>query len=137
VTPRDSITLCIAAIGAVLGVINTVTSLNQQRVKLVVRAKHATFFSGGEFGEDMGCIEVTNLSSFPVFVSEIGFELVGRRDRLAIPTPITTDQKPFARKLESRASVTGYFDLPAHHQRDGKSYVKTDCGEKRLGNRLT
>jgi len=35
----ESITLAIAAIGAVLGVINTATSLNQQRVKLAVRAK--------------------------------------------------------------------------------------------------
>ena len=133
-TLRDSITLCIAAVGAVLGVINTVTSLDQQRVKLVVRVKYATPFSGGEFGEKMGCIEVTNLSSFPVFVSEIGFEIVGSKARLPVPTPITMDHEPFARKLESRASVTGYFELPAHHQRGGKSYVKTDCGEKRLGN---
>jgi len=135
-TLSESVTLCIAAVGAVLGIINTVMSLNQQRVKLIVRAKYAFFASGGDVSETMGCIEVTNLSNFPVFVSEIGFELVGSKDRLTITAPLTTDHQPFARKLESRASITGYFDLPGHHQRDGRSYVKTDCGEKRFGNRL-
>jgi len=84
----------------------------------------------------MGCIEVTNLSAFPIFVSEIGFELVGSKDRLTITAPLTADRQPFARKFESRASITGYFDLAAHYQRDDRSYVTTDCGEMRFGNRL-
>ena len=71
---KDIITISFASVGAVLGVINTVHAFNQDRLRLIVRAKHAYFVPYGVPGAKMGSIEVINLSAFPVFVSEIGFQ---------------------------------------------------------------
>jgi hypothetical protein len=131
---KDIVTVSLALLGAVLGIINTVHSLNQNRLKLVVRAKSAYPVFGGTFGQKMGCIEVTNLSAFPVYVSEIGFEIPHATNRLALLQPITTDGLSFARRLESRQSVTGYFQLDNSLSSGGRSYVKTDCNEIAHGN---
>src|SRR5437899_9792555 len=129
---KDFLTLLIALVGAVLGVINTLTARKEKRVKLVAKAKYAHMVSHmGDFGPQMGCIEVTNLSQFSVFVSEIGFEVIGNNRRFAVTQPITTDHLPFARKLESRQSVTGYFDLPtSSFGVAGRCSVSSQSGER-------
>jgi hypothetical protein len=85
----------------------------------------------------MGCIEVTNLSPFPVYVAEIGFEIIGSERRYAITQPLTYDHLPFARKLDSRQSISGLFDLAFQHGGvPGRCYVRTESGEKFYGNML-
>jgi hypothetical protein len=135
---KDIATLAIATTGAVLGIINTVSGSKQRKVKLSAIAKFATPFSGfGERGAPMGCIEVTNLSHFPVYVAEIGFEIIGSEQRYSITLPITMDGQPFARKLDSRQSITGYFDLNLRRGGvAGRCFVRTESGEKFFGNML-
>lgn len=134
---KDVVTIAIAAVGAVLGVINTLHSLNQNRVRLRVVPKFAHLVINGIMGDEKGCIEVINLSAFPVSVSEVGFTLgdgTARKGHKAqIAMPYTPDGKPFARRLESRESVTGYFDLDGLPHDIGKAYVKTDCDEVAYG----
>jgi len=132
---KDVITISIAALGAVLGIINTWHALDQRRVRLRVVPKIA-FAPGGEFGETMGCIEVVNLSSFPVSISEIGFTIDGdprKHRRLAILEPLTPDRQPIARTLEARHGVTGYFSLNRMEPSIQKAYVRTECGEVAYG----
>jgi len=134
---KDVVSVSLGAVGAALGIINTLNALNQQKVKLRVVPKIAMPFINGQFGKDMGCIEVTNLSAFSVTVSEIGFTMNGRKlgkgNRVTITDPFTADHQPFARRLQSRESITGYFDLNGITSTIGRAYVKTDCGEVAYG----
>jgi hypothetical protein len=144
---KDGITLSIAAIGAVLGTINTLHSLNQGRVKLRVIPKYAVPVIGGIYSSartvgdvgpksnKMACIEVINLSAFPVSLAEIGFTTKDRRNhtKIAVPLPFTTDGKPIARRLESREAVTGYFEWKGLNSSIDRAFAKTDCDEIRYG----
>jgi hypothetical protein len=133
---KDVITISIAAIGAVLGIVNTWHALDQRRVRLRVVPKIAHMVMGGDFGGPMGCIEVVNLSAFPISISEIGFTIDGdprKHRRLAILEPITPDRQPLARTLEPRHAVTGYFDLSHIVPGIQKAYVRTECDEVAYG----
>jgi len=133
---KDVVTMSVALVGAVLGVMNTWNAMDQRRVRLRVYPKVAVPMINGEFGTTMGCIEVINLSAFPVSIQEVGFTLrrnSRKGDRLTIVQPFTNDQQPLARRLESRQSVTAYFDLDARFQRAKSSYVRTDCDEMAYG----
>ena len=113
---KDVVTMSVALVGAVLGVMNTWNAMDQKRVRLRVSPRVAVPVIDGEFGKTMGCIEVINLSSFPVSIHEVGFTLrrnSRKGNRLTIVQPITNDGRPLARRLESRQSVTAYFDLDA------------------------
>lgn len=133
----NAVTLSIAVLGAALGVINTVNSLNQNRVKLKVRRKSAYFLTGEQWSDKMCSIEVINLSAFPVNVREIGFTLNGntarKGNRATILAPLTDDRKPFPRRLASREAVTGYFELHTLPEGIGRAYVMTDCDEVAYG----
>jgi hypothetical protein len=133
---KDVITVSIAMIGAVLGIINTWFALDQRRIRLRVVPKSAHPVIGGKMGNPMGCIEVVNLSAFPVSISEIGFTIDGdprKHRRLAILQPITSDNRPLARTLEPRHGVTGYFDIGDLTPDIQKAYVRTECGEVAYG----
>lgn len=127
---KDYITMGAAALGAGLGVMNTWNAMSQRRVRL--RVKPAYVNPGGVVGF---CIEVVNLSMFPVTIAEVGFSLRGRK-RLAVISPEFNDGKPWPRRLESRDAVTAYFDpaqIAQHRQRIGKAYARTSCGELGYG----
>jgi hypothetical protein len=130
-------TIICAVIGAVLGIINTYYAFVLRRVKLRVVPKVACFFSQGQFGPDMGCIEVTNLSTFPVTVSDVGFTINGdprKNPRAQIIQPIVQDGGPWPRRLDARASVSVYFQLlPLKQHNIKKAYALTDCGNVGYG----
>ena len=134
---KDIFTLCFAAVGAVLGVINTVHNLNQKRVRLKVIPKYAFPVSAqGELGQEMACIEVVNLSTFAVTITEVGFTIDGhprKGKRAALPQPLLFDGKPWPRRLEPRQSVSTYFELHKLPRKIGKAYAFTDCLETELG----
>jgi len=90
----EAITLSIAVIGAVLGIVNTVFALWQKRVRLRVRVMMAFDPEDRDLGEDRLpkkqsiAVEVTNLSEFPVTIQSVGFTLRSRL-RLAVRrTPV-------------------------------------------------
>jgi hypothetical protein len=131
-------TVSCAVIGAVLGIVNTWYVLIQRRVRLRVVPKLASFVSqAGQFGPDMGCIEITNLSTFPVTVSDVGFTINGdprKNPRAAIIQPIVQDGGSWPRRLDSRTSVSVYFQLqPLKQHNIKKAYALTDCGNVGYG----
>lgn len=139
---KDFLTMGCAAVGAVLGVINTVTSLNQRRVKLKVIPKTAVRSANGVFSHSnellpnsVLAIEIINLSAFPVTISETGFTLKGTNTRCVCPPgPISViDQKPWPRRLDSRESVTVYFRPHEFPRNVDLAYAETDCEERRYG----
>jgi hypothetical protein len=138
---RDFLTIGCAVLGAGLGIINTVTSLNQRRVKLRVIPKTAAGIGGGVFSHttellpnSVPAIEVINLSAFPVTIAEAGFTLTGSKARVVCPPQSVIDHKPWPRRLEARESVTVYFPPYAFPSNLYLAYAETDCQERRFGN---
>lgn len=83
-------------------------------------------------------MEIINLSKFPVILKEVGFSLRRDRGRLALITPIVPDGKFLPHKIESRDSITIYFDNEKLlNNRDivkiHKAYAKTACGKTCFG----
>ena len=137
---KDIVTIAMAGIGAVLGIINTLHQLNLNRVKLRVVPKSAVA-SGGvmihnrdEHLRGSGpCIEVINLSAFPVTISEVGYTLTGTKLRAGVGNPALFDGKPWPRRLEPRESVTAYVVEPRYAARIKKAFARTECGVTRYG----
>lgn len=133
VTAKDMFTISCAVIGAVLGIINTWNGLSQRKVRLRVVPKVAFPVShSGRLMDEMGCIEVLNLSTFPLTVTEVGFTIDGdprTKRRAAIVQPLIHDGKPWPRRLEARESVTAYFKFDGLSHEIQRAFAKTDCGE--------
>jgi hypothetical protein len=137
-TAVNAITLSIALLGAVLGIINTWKSINRDRLKLIVIPKHAIPVSNFINQNIRFCIEVINLSTFPVTITEIGLLYHNTNVRGAAINPIITDGGAFPRRLEPRTSFTAYLRADIF-QADRKykvkcAYAATDCGEQIKGN---
>ncbi len=132
---KDYITLALAVLGAVLGVMNTWNAMSQRRLRLKVRPSHAVAIGTGA---NAFCIEVVNLSTFPVTIAEVGL-LFGsslfqgeRPERMVVTSPIIIDGGSWPRRLEARQSVSVYFDprtIGHPHKPLGKAYALTACGE--------
>ena len=123
----QAITLAVAVLGAVLGIINTWHQLDQTRVKLKVVPAIA-FFGPVDTGMRFS-VEVTNLSAFAVTVDDVGFFYHGTRDRAQIVHPFLADRGPWPRRLEPRSSVSVYSEIPSNPGRRIRcAYAKTQCG---------
>lgn len=131
----QAVTLSIATVGAVLGLLNTWHTLETSRVKLKVMPAHAIPF-GGMDESIRFCIQVTNMSAFAVTINEVGLLLHGSDKRAAITTPILIDGGSWPRRLEARSSVTAYARRPEHtpSSRIRCAYARTDCGTMKKGN---
>ena len=137
-----NLTAVTATVGAVLGVWNLVQGFWQRRVRLKVVPKlSARRGVGGLLSSDrdvlpdgFACIEVTNLSAFPVTIAEVGFSLVGEVGRgVIIPDPPSLLPK----RLEPRESidirVTKYSGFP---KRAHRGYATTQCKHTRYGDSI-
>jgi hypothetical protein len=129
----QAITFAIAVLGAVLGLINTWHGLDKSRVKLKVLPAYVIQIGGlNQFFEFS--IEVTNLSTFPVTIREVGFLFHGSKKRGFIEMR-TLDGSSLPRRLEPRSSFTLYSRLP--NAENGKircAYAATQCGVMKRGN---
>ena len=133
----DGIILSIAVLGAVLGVLNTFRNFDRDRVKLKVIPKQA-FPVGTSFDDRVRlCINVTNLSTFPLTITDVGILFRGTKERGVVIKPIINGGE-FPRKLEPRTSFTAYLHPEALHENKGHSircvYALTDCGVMVKGN---
>lgn len=129
-----AVTLAIAILGAVLGLINTWHAIDRKRVKIRVRPKHAIPV-GAVDPRITFCIEITNLSEFAVTVDETGVLYKGTDARGAYTQPILLNGKSWPRRLEPRSSVTVYGQSP--QSEPGRTlrcaYAHTECGVIRTG----
>jgi hypothetical protein len=133
VTVIQAITLAIAFLGAVLGVINTWHGLDKSRVKLKVQPARAIPVGGADPSIGLS-IQVTNLSAFAVTLKEVGVLYQGSVKR-GVLRPILVDGGAWPRRLEPRSSVT--FFAQRVSSRDGKvrcAYASTECGIRQTGN---
>lgn len=136
ITGIQAVTLALAVLGAVLGVINTWHSLDKARVKLRVLPAHAIPVGPGANRSLNFSIEVTNLSSFAVTVHDVGVFFHGTDQRASFVRPIVIDGGAWPRRLEPRSSVSIYGERPESpaHQRIRCAYARTSCGVTKRGN---
>jgi hypothetical protein len=135
VTIIEAITLAIAILGAVLGLINTWHALDRSRVKLKVLPAHAIPVGGADPRLKF-CIGVTNLSAFPVTIKEVGVLYKGTDSRGVFVEPFLLDRGDWPRRLEPRSSVTVYGQTPdsTSDRRIRCAYATTECGHTKKGN---
>jgi len=134
------ISLTVAVIGAGLGILNTWHNFYRQRVRLKVIPKCAWIGPGGIYSDvrqhrpaSTLCVEVVNLSEYPVTITEVGYWLP-ERNRARVVWPIIMDNKEWPRRLQSRESVTAYLNKEDVPDSIGRAYATTDCGVTRFGN---
>ena len=134
ITVFQTITLAIAVLGAVLGLVNTWHSLDKSRVKLRIVPAHAIPY-GAMDDRLRFCIEITNLSAFPVTVFEAGVFFYGTTERGAFIKPVFADGGQWPKRLEPRTSISLYHQIP--EPRDGRrmkcAYARTQCGCTQTG----
>ena len=124
------VTIGAAAIGAVLGIINTLYNLNQKRVRLKIRPAYSFFVPGG--GRFFS-IEVINLSTCPVTIALVGFTATGGHCQITEQQQIVNPVS-LPKRLESREAITIHCDLAALQGiKIKKAYAKTSCGETATG----
>ena len=128
----NAITLSIAVLGAVLGIMNTWRNINRDKVKIQVVPKQAIPAGAVSHHPINLCIDITNFSTFPLTIVEVGVLYYGTSARGASIDPIIYNGGPLPRKLEPRTSVSTYLPLEIVSERDGHSvkcvYATTDCG---------
>ena len=130
----EGVTLSIAVLGAVLGVINTLHNINKTRVKLKVIPKHAIPVGGMDPDLRM-CIEVINLGSIAVTIQDVGVFYYGTKKRGAIIQPVFADGGGWPQRLEPRSALTVYcqraYSPEGHKIRT--AYARTECGVTKKG----
>lgn len=130
------VTTALAAVGAVLGVLNFWRAWERDRVRIKVNVSAGMDAAGNDH---LLLVDVRNLSSFPITVTHIGFDQIDpARRHLQIPRPIFAgSEKALPIRLESRASLTAVIDLQANPhvapERLLSAYVNTACGLKVSG----
>ncbi|HEY4547739.1 MAG TPA: hypothetical protein VIG90_15140 [Pedomonas sp.] len=134
---KDALTLGLAVLGAVLGVMNTWNAISQRRLRLRVRPAVATAVGTGFRAFS---IEVINLSSFAVTISEVGIvygRARGKRPRrAALLNPSLTSGGKLPIRLEPREAFSAHFnpgDFAGKGAHLGLAYAATSCGEIAYG----
>lgn len=104
------LTFILGAVGTGLGILNYVKSIQKERVKLRVCFRQGIPINMPNMPKRLVCVEVTNLSAFPVVINEVGMNMLGTDERAVFTMPFTSDNKPLPRKLESREQFTASAD---------------------------
>jgi hypothetical protein len=107
----QGITLAIALLGAVLGVVNTWRAIDATRLKVKVVPGYVHFVGVGDASVGF-YVAVTNLSSFPITVDNVGFLYRGTKERGVLVRYTLSDGGKLPRRLEPRSSVSVYCDIP-------------------------
>ena len=134
---KDVITIVLASIGAVLGVLNAWWAHDKDRPKIRVSPRRVIPLGSPVDSRARLAIEVTNLSWFPLTVSEVCVLFRGTAERGVVIDPVLVDGGGFPRRLESRTSFMAYLHPDAFataQHRVRAAYAKTDCGLTFTGN---
>lgn len=122
--------------GAVLGVLNTWRSIRRDKVKLSVRSTWVVTAIPPRDVETAFQIEVVNLSEFPIYIVDVGFNLTGGRTATLATVPGVEPRGSLPLRLEPRTTYSKIFNIDALSRiaPDLKSaYARTECGEIATG----
>jgi len=137
---KDIIILIIAVIGAVLGTVNFIIARSKDKVKLKVFPKVSCFLENDERRSAKTavvfrvCIEVINLSDFPVTVQEVGFTTnMYKEGRLSfLDKKIAQEKGTLPKRMEPRTLIVVYHPSPNmfkdNLEKITGAYAITQCG---------
>jgi hypothetical protein len=129
-------TLVIAIIGAVLGVLNTWKAFDRDRVRIKVIPQTGVF-PELDSGKRILTVQVANLSSFPITISDIGFQLRGTQSDRYRVLPSLDGGGSLPHRLEARSSVAAEFHTDSYNdlymRRVRRAYAITACGHTFTG----
>lgn len=124
----QAITLAIALLGAVLGVLGTWRTFSNDRVRVRVKPSYTM----DTVGVERLAIEVLNLSTFPVTITHIGFTQIGTARHLQLIAPMLLEGGSLPKRLEPRTCLTAFAAPGATEDRAFDNvvavYAKTACG---------
>ena len=130
------VTLAIAVLGAVLGVLTTWRTFNNDRVRVRVRPTTVYFPHAGQWA--LG-VEVVNLSAFAITVDSVGFTMRGTDRHLQLMRPMLSSGDSLPKRLEPRTAFTAFAAFGTEEEEDfafaDQAYVGTACGERVTGGR--
>jgi hypothetical protein len=127
---KDAVTLSIASVGAVLGIINTWRAVDRDRPKLKVIPAHGIPVGGADRRLTF-CIDVINLGAIPLTIREVGVFYRGTDQRGVLLLPVMLDGRTLPQVLEPRTSITVYAEaegIGISGYRIRCAYAKTACG---------
>jgi hypothetical protein len=134
-TAKEWLTFCLGFIGTLLGIYNAWNSIQKEKVKIKVVPKIATHIGTRQ---KFLAFDITNLSHFPVTITEVGVFYHGSRHRGCVVKPIIIDGGTFPRRLEARTSFSAYGDVyrtdPEFFLTVRCAYATTACGITVEGN---
>jgi hypothetical protein len=125
-------------IGATLGVVNSVRQLLAARVRMRIRCYFLTIIQPGDKLESCFCIEIANLSAFPLTVTKIHFKPKNRQIGLMwMLDDGCLDGEKLPRRIDPRDSIqVCYKNVKGAEIMLGQTefaLVETACGEMRKG----
>ncbi len=127
ITIIEAVTLSIAVLGAALGVMNTLLSIDRRRVKISLTPKQSIAVGGYNASDSQLCFDIVNYSDFPITVSEIGVLHWWTSSRGYIQ-----QYSALPKKLDRRESYSIYVEKNVLDPLNGFKakcvYLKTDCG---------
>lgn len=136
---KEAITLSIAVVGAVTGILalvfnflNTWRAFDRDQVKLKVIPKIGISYHPALGGQSLLCIEVINNGYVPVTLSRVVFPVPdGSKTELHfVPSQLT--DKPLPVRLEARESITIYapagFEISPEFAKVSMARAYTSCG---------
>ncbi len=134
----ESITLSIAVLGALLGIINTWISVNRDKPKIKVIPQWAFIMPAGYQGIS---IEAMNIGIVPVTVCEVGLFLISKNQKLIDPRMNSLDGRDLPVRPESRSSISLLLSSEvlkdANFERVSHAYARTQCGITVRGKSIT
>lgn len=131
-------TFALGVVGTVLGVTNFVREIISSRVRLRIKCYPLAIFKSVTDIEEVGCIEVVNLSSYPITLKEVGFEprvplLERQRGRFTMVNNGCRNGKQLPVRIDPRDSVEVYYKnkngLELMIKQSRRIIVETTCGK--------
>ena len=141
--------------GTILGILSTIDRYRRDQVRLRVtpkiawvNRKGAALVAGHRAPPDADptkgaapnrlVVEVVNLSTFAVTISEVGFGRPDSATRLSVPRPELPSGGSFPTRLEPRAALQAFCNLPGSNEHceglvDARAFAETDCGTIAFG----
>ena len=128
------ITVALGAIGTTLGVVNFIRDIMSSRVRLRIRCYPFAILQPGNILDNIGCVEVVNLSSFPVTLKEVAFEpRVRQSGRFTVRNDGCLNDKRLPVRIDPRDSVQIIYkdknSLETMVKQSRRVIAETACGK--------
>jgi hypothetical protein len=129
------IAFILGLVGTTLGITNGIRQILASRVRLRVRCYGLSIVQTNNTIQPCFCVEIANLSSFPITASKVNFISVNAsKSQMGFIENKCLDGKVLPRRVDPRDSIiVCYKDASKMAWQTDYVVVETACGEKRQG----